>query len=165
MSNENGSVVADSVVADSVAVVEPVVVSTPVVAEVATEPVVAPAPVKAKRVRKPKVEPVAVVEPVVEPVKAKRVRKPKVVKVGRGRPVEFTGDLLKGIVKLLRKHKNATHVRAILGASGKKSADLIALREASGLTEKVAISMPTLLGIKSKAGIVGLGKGRPKKAA
>jgi hypothetical protein len=161
MSNENGSVVADSVVADSVAVVEPVVVSTPVVADVvATEPVVAPVATKAKRVRKPKVEPV--VEPVAP---AKRVRKPKVVKVGRGRPVEFTGDLLKGIVKLLRKHKNATHVRAILGASGKKSADLVALREASGLTEKVAISMPTLLGIKAKAGIVGLGKGRPKKAA
>jgi hypothetical protein len=160
MSNENGLVVADSVVAVEATVVEPVVVSTPVVAEVATVPVeVAPAP-KAKRVRKPKVEPV--VEPVAP---AKRVRKPKVVKVGRGRPVEFTGDLLKGIVKLLRKHKNATHVRAILGASGKKSADLVALREASGLTEKVAISMPTLLGIKAKAGIVGLGKGRPKKAA
>ncbi len=153
----------ETTVVEATVVAEPVAVASPVVETVVAEPVVAePVAVeKPKRVRKPK----AVVEPVVEPVKV--VRKAKVVKVGRGRPAVYTGELLKSIVKLLKKHKNATHVRAILQASGKKQAELVALREASGLKEKVSISMPTLLKIKADAGIVGLGKGRPavKKAA
>jgi len=136
----------------------------PVVAVVAVvEPVVAVVVAKVKRPRKAKaVEPVAVVvEPVVVVAKVKRPRKAKVVKVGRGRPTVFVGDLLKGIVRLLKKHKNATLVREILGASGKGQRDLIALRQASGLTEKCLISMPTLLSIKATHGIVGLSKGRP----
>jgi hypothetical protein len=159
----------ETTVVEATVVAEPVAVATPVVETVVAEPVVAepvavtPVVEKPKRVRKPK----AVVEPVVEPVKVTRTRKAKVVKVGRGRPAVYTGDLLKSIVKLLKKHKNATHVRAILQASGKKQAELVALREASGLKDKVTISMPTLLKIKADAGIVGLGKGRPalKKAA
>lgn len=123
--------------------VEPTTVSTPVVADVGSTEPVTTTESKPKRARKPKAE------------KAK----------GKGRPPVFVGDVRKGIVKLIRKHKNATRVREILNAT-KRHADLVALREAAGLTEKVSISMPTLLKIAADAGIE-LHRGRPvvKKAA
>lgn len=154
----------ETTVVEATEVAETVAVATPVVETVVAEPVAPVVVNKPVRVRKPKV---AVAAPVAVETKPVRSRKAKVVKVGRGRPAVYTGDLLKGIVKLLKKHKNATHVRAILQASGAKQSELVAFREASGLKDKVTISMPTLLKIKADAGIVGLGKGRPalKKAA
>jgi hypothetical protein len=104
--------------------------------------------------------PEAVIAPVATEPKAKRTRKIKKAKASKGRPPVYVGDLRKGIVKLLKQHKNATHVRAILSASGKRKADLVTLREDVGLTEKVNISMPTLLKVASAAGIE-LHRGRP----
>ena len=137
-------------------VIAPVAVE-PVVAQVAEPVAVVPvveAPVAVKKTRKPKAKVEA------EPVKAKVTRTKK---RGRGRPEKFVGDVKKGIVALLRKHKNATHVRDILGATGRQKA-LVALRAEVGLVEKVEISFPKLLKMAEAARIT-LKKGRPVVAA
>jgi hypothetical protein len=112
------------------------------------------APVVSEVVTPVEVATVAEVAPVAETKK----RGPKAAK--RGAPPKFVGDIRKGIVKLLRTHKNASYVRTLLSS---RQRDLIAERKAAGL-EKSSISMPTLLKIAAKANIK-LQVGRPVSKA
>ena len=93
-------------------------------------------------------EPV-VAEPVAKPKKAKAKAKAKAKKVpkgkrGRGRPPVFTGNTLRHIVSVIRKH-GLTGGRVVLAEEGTK------------------ISLPTLGKFAAEAGIE-LHRGRPKKS-
>ena len=125
---ETNEVVAEG----SVAVAEPVVaVAEPVVAvaePVVAEPVAKPKKAKAEAKAKAK-------------AKAKKVPKGK---RGRGRPPVFTGNTLRHIVSVIRKH-GLTGGRVVLAEEGTK------------------ISLPTLGKFAAEAGIE-LHRGRPKKS-
>ena len=86
----------------------------------------------------------------------------KVVKNGRGRPVVYKGKKFLRHVATLVKNHGATGARAILNAEA--GSDLAGKRSVKMVPQPLGISLPTLLKIAKKEGVV-LKRGRRAVAA
>lgn len=148
----------------SLQVLPSVTVPTPEVGDVATtevtevtslvEPVPTTGKKKGKRGKKSKTDSTVTTATSTDS-KGKKGKKGK-----KGRPALFVGELKSNIVSLLRHHKNATRVQAILSAVDGDDANE---RVGAGIANPISISMPTLLNL-AKGSRVTLPRGRRKSS-